>query len=146
MRLLKFLDELADHVRAQVNDETQVRVVGSGVRRAVEVAPGNAKACGFTVFPQDADELTIEFGEMSILDFVDESPEELFLACREVVDAIIAGKVSEVVYLKGVVPVRAVARLGLPDRVMTAHTLQGFSVFSRSGRTVQYEPYPAATT
>ncbi|MEU7618809.1 hypothetical protein AB0B27_22320 [Micromonospora rifamycinica] len=141
MRLLKYLDELATHVRTRVDGETQVRVMGSGVGRTVAVAPGKAGACGVTVLVQGEDEMSVEFGEMSILDFIDEVPEDLYLSCREIVDAIIDGRVSEVIYLKGVEPVRAMAHLELPDRVIKVHTRRGFSVLLRRGNTHHYEPY-----
>ncbi|WP_157517550.1 hypothetical protein [Micromonospora rifamycinica] len=144
MNFFKYLDELADHVRTRVDDETRVTTTGSGIRRRIEVTPSNKQACGFAAFFQDEDEITVAFGEMSVLDFVDDDRDEMISSCREVVDAIIAGRVSETVYLRGASPVRAVARVELPDRIVKVHTRQGMSIFARRGKTRYFEPYLTA--
>ncbi|WFE62847.1 hypothetical protein [Micromonospora sp. WMMD714] len=144
MDFLEYLDELADHVRTRVDDETRVTTTGSGIRRRVEVTPSNKQACGFAAFFQDEDEMTIAFGEMSVFDLADDDYEEMHFSCREVVDAIIAGRVSETVFLRGASPVRAVARVELPDRIVKVHTRQGLSIFARRGKTRHFEPYLTA--
>ncbi|NBE82076.1 hypothetical protein [Micromonospora rubida] len=136
-----FLEDLAAHVRAAVGESANVELVGREEKSAVEVTPETSGACRFSVFRQDEDEITLEFGEMSILDFHGQAVEDLQAACREAVDAIIEGKVSESVYLKGGTLVRAVAQLRLSDRTVTVRTRRGVAPFSRKGLTRDYLPY-----
>ncbi|NES15309.1 MULTISPECIES: hypothetical protein [Micromonospora] len=141
MHMWNFLRDLAIHIQAAIGDYGQVRVTGQNEKITVEVAPKVPGPCRLAAFLQDEDEITIEFGEMSILDFHGQAAEDLQDACRQAVDAIIDGKVSETVYVKKGVPVRAVAQLRLPDRSITVHTRMGVAPFSRKGVTHDYLPY-----
>jgi len=135
------LADLAVHVRTAVAGSADVRILGQGLKTVVEVVPARDGACGFSVFLQDADEITIEFGEMSVLDFHGESCDELQEACREVVDAILDGRVTEAVYLRSGAPVRALAHVEVPGRTMTVRTRHGLVPLARKARLRQYRPY-----
>ncbi|WP_433126098.1 hypothetical protein ACQPWW_25770 [Micromonospora sp. CA-240977] len=137
----EFLEALAEHARTAVAESAEVRLLGQGAKTVVDVVPADEASCRFSVFLQDDDELTIEFGEMSVLDFHGESSDELREACREVVDAILGGRVTEAVYVRDGVPVRALAHIEVPDRTITVRTRQGLKPFARKARVRQYLPY-----
>ncbi|MGC4812004.1 hypothetical protein ACLQ29_15895 [Micromonospora sp. DT228] len=135
--------DLADRARTAVAGSADVRLLGEGAKTVVDVVPADDASCRFSVFLQDDDEMTIEFGEISVLDFHGESPDELREACREVVDAIVDGRVTETVYVLDGVPVRALAHIEVPERTITVRTRRGLQPFARKARVRQYQPYVA---
>lgn len=87
------------------------------------------------------DELTVEFGELSVLHIISKDPDAVIDTWRSVLSDFAAGVVSETVWMRNGKACRAKATIGVGHDAVTVKTVTSWYLGHTSQQTRQYEPY-----
>lgn len=141
MSLVEFLQDLAGEIRARVGDDGEVVARGAGLEYEIEVSPRRPGPCGFSVYLQGEDEITVQLGVFTTVDVFSRKLDEVAANCRDLVQKIIAGAVSETVWVRDGAPCRAVTRIGSGSDLVTWTTSMGLCRRAVRQPERQFEPY-----
>jgi hypothetical protein len=134
--------QLAAEISAEVGERAQVVLTGEEQWPELTVKPVVEQACPFVVHLDSDDEVTIEFGVMSVCHFASSDREAVASSCREAVLSIIKGQVRETVWSRKGPPCRSVAYLGSgPEGALKVRTRRGLCLFPDEQRQVDYVGY-----
>jgi hypothetical protein len=142
MILTTFLTELTDEIRHRAGDAAVVETGGDDLDYQIRVRPVADGPCPFTVHLESDNEVTIEFGVLSVAHFASDDRAAVAESCRSTVGDLLAGAVTESVWSKDGRPCRAEARLGAGPAAIKVSTRDGLCLRAVR-RELDYPPYRA---
>ena len=138
--LTTYLEMLTEEIRERTRDAAVVEVAGAGLDYEIRVRPVADGPCPFIVHLESDEEITIEFGALSVAHFASDDREAVADSCRSTVVDLLAGAVTESVWSRNGTPCRAEARIGTGPEAITVSTRDGLCLGARR-REVAYTPY-----
>jgi hypothetical protein len=139
--LVNFLVTLAGEIQSSIGDEGLVDTRGEGLDFEIEVKPNRSGPCGFILYLQGADEITVQLGVLTTVDVFSRNLEHVMAGCRDLVHKLVSGAVSETVWTRDGTPCRAVAHLGVGRDAVTWTTSRGRCRHAVKQSERRYEPY-----
>jgi hypothetical protein len=140
MILTTFLTELTDEIRDRAGGSAVVETGGDDLDYEIRVRPVADGPCPFVVHLESDNEVTIEFGVLSVAHFASDDRAAVAESCRSTVGDLLAGAVTESVWSRGDKPCRAEARIGTGPAAITVTTWDGLCLRAVR-REVEYPPY-----
>ena len=142
MILTTFLAELTDEIRNRAGGSAVVETTGDDLDFEIRVRPVADGPCPFVVHLESDNEVTIEFGVLSVAHFASADRAAVAESCRSTVGDLLAGAVTESVWSRAGRPCRAEARVGTGPTAITVSTRDGLCLRAVR-REVSYSPYRA---
>lgn len=140
MILTTFLTELTDEIRERTGGAAVVETGGDGLDYQIRVRPVADGPCPFIVHLESDNEVTIEFGVLSVAHFASDNREAVAESCQSTVVDLLAGEVTESVWSRAGKPCRAEAQIGTGPEAITVSTRDGLCLRAQR-REVAYSPY-----